>query len=145
MAAVVVAVVAAAATVVATGSLLEQDQALEQDLTAGRCVWYGSIVLDAEEEEKIDAELETMASAMVASAAEGVEVMWWRKCEEEEEGEEEEYEYEEESVNVDAVLSRSSLERAMERAPETAVCITHTTMVLNSRTVTRSTGVYTIV
>ena len=82
---------------------------------------------------------------MMALAAEGVEVVWWSKCEEEEEGEEEEYEYEEESVNVDTVLSRSSLERAMERAPETAVCITHTTMVLNSRTVTKSTGVYTIV
>ena len=61
-------------------------------------------MLHVEEEEKFDAELEMMASAMVASAAEGVEVVWWRKCEEEEEGEEEEgeeeeYEYEEESVD----------------------------------------------
>jgi hypothetical protein len=69
-------------------------------LAAGCCIRYGSIVLHVEEEEKVDAELETMASAMVASAAEGVEVVWWRKCEEEEEeGEEEEYEYEEESVD----------------------------------------------
>ena len=50
-----------------------------------------------EKEEKVDVALETMASAMVASAAEGVEVVWWSKCEEEEEGEEEEYE--EESVD----------------------------------------------
>ena len=54
----------------------------EQDLTAGRCVRCGSVVLYVEEEEKVDAELETMASAMVASAAEGVEVVWWSKCEE---------------------------------------------------------------
>ena len=53
-----------------------------------------------EEGEKVDVQLEAMASAMVASAAEGVEVVRWRKCEEEEEeGEEEEYEYEEESVD----------------------------------------------
>jgi hypothetical protein len=72
-------------------------------------------VLHVEEEEKVDAELGTMASAMVASVAEGEEVVWWRKCEEEltqrkceeeeeeeeEEGEEEEYEYEEESVDDD--------------------------------------------
>ena len=45
-----------------------------------------------EEEEKVDVELEAMASAMVASAAEGVEVVWWSKCEEEEEGNEEESE-----------------------------------------------------
>ena len=84
----------------ATGSLLEQDLALKQDLMAGRCVRYGSVVLHVEEEEKVDAKLETMTSAMVASAAEGVEVVRWRKCEEEEEeGEEEEYEYEEESVD----------------------------------------------
>jgi hypothetical protein len=100
----VAAVAAAAAAVAAaatTRSLLEleQDLAVEQDLTAWRCVRYGSIVLHVEEEEKVDAELETMASAMVASAAEGVEVVRWRKCEEEEEGEEEEYEYEEESVD----------------------------------------------
>ena len=38
-----------------------------------------------------------LASATVASAAEGVEVVWWSKCEEEEEGEKEEYE--EESVD----------------------------------------------
>jgi hypothetical protein len=63
-------------------------------LAARCCIQYGSIVLHLEEEEKVDAELETMASAMVASAAEGVEVVWWRKCEEEEEEEE----YEEESV-----------------------------------------------
>ena len=93
----------------AAGSLLEQDLALEQnlamehdlameqDLTTRRRVLYGSVVLHVEEEEKVDAELETMASVMVASAAEGVEVVWWSKCEEEEEGEEEEDE--EESVD----------------------------------------------
>ena len=74
-----------------------------QDLMAGRCVRYGSVVLHVEEEEKVDAKLETMTLAMVASAAEGVQVVCWRKCdeEEEEEGEEEEYvyEYEEESVD----------------------------------------------
>ena len=68
--------------------------------TARRCIRYGSVVLQVEKEEKIDVELETTASAMVASAVEGVEVVWWRKCEEEEEeGEEEEYEYEEEYVD----------------------------------------------
>ena len=64
-----------------------------------RTAAYGSVVLHVEEEEKVDAELETMASAMVASVVEGVEVVWWRKCEEEEEGEGEEYEYEEEFVD----------------------------------------------
>ena len=38
---------------------------------------------------------------MVASAAKGVKVVWWRKCEEEKEGEEKEYEYEEESVDAE--------------------------------------------
>jgi hypothetical protein len=33
-----------------------------------------------EEEEKVDVELEAMASAMVASAAEGVEVVRWSEC-----------------------------------------------------------------
>jgi hypothetical protein len=33
-------------------------------------------VLPVEEEEKVDAELEAMASAMVASVAEGVEGVW---------------------------------------------------------------------
>jgi hypothetical protein len=32
------------------------------------------------EEEKVDVELEAMASATVASAAEGVEVVRWSKC-----------------------------------------------------------------
>ena len=45
-----------------------------------------------EEGEKVDVQLEAMASAMVASAAEGVEVVRWSKCEEEEEGDEEESE-----------------------------------------------------
>ena len=40
----------------------------------------------------MDVELEAMASAMVAPAAEGVEVVRWSKCEEEEEGNEEESE-----------------------------------------------------
>jgi hypothetical protein len=31
----------------------------------------------------VDAELEAMASAMVASTAEGVEVVWWSECKEE--------------------------------------------------------------
>ena len=49
-------------------------------------------MLHVEEEEKVDAELETMASAMVVSGAEGVGVVWWSKCEEEEEEEGEEVE-----------------------------------------------------
>ena len=56
---------------------MEQNLAMEQDLTAGRYVWYGFVVLHVEEEEKVAVELETMASAMVASAAEGGEV---RSC-----------------------------------------------------------------
>jgi hypothetical protein len=79
-----VAVAAMAATAMAMGSLLEQDLAMEQDLTAGRCVRYGSVVMHVEEDEKVDAELETMASTMVALAADGVAVVWWRMCEEEE-------------------------------------------------------------
>jgi hypothetical protein len=55
-------------------------------------------VLHVKEKGKVDAQAETMASAMVASVAEGVEVVWWRKCEEEKEGEEEEYEYEENTI-----------------------------------------------
>jgi hypothetical protein len=37
-----------------------------------------------EVEEKVDAKLETMASAMVVPAAEAVDVVWWSECEEEE-------------------------------------------------------------
>jgi hypothetical protein len=33
-----------------------------------------------DEQEKVDVELEAMASAMVASAAEGVEVVLWSEC-----------------------------------------------------------------
>ena len=33
-----------------------------------------------DKQEKVDVELEAMASAMVASAAEGVEVVRWSKC-----------------------------------------------------------------
>ena len=81
---------------------------MEQDLTAGRCVRYGSVVLYVEEEEKVEAELETMASAIVASAVEGAEVVWWSKCEEEEEGEEEEYE--EESVDDEEFEPRTEFD-----------------------------------